>query len=83
MEKEANDVSEYATFNLFYWYRNNEGGLWLGKDQDNIEAVRRLQSHPWITYDSDGETCSEIEQPDKELDKAHIESWRYSIAMAE
>ena len=46
----ADRVSGDATFNLFNWYREFEGGLWLEETQE---------AYPWIVYDSDEDFYSE------------------------
>ncbi len=52
-QMKADSVSSDATFNLFNWYRNNEGGIWLDEGFEDAESVRRNNSHPWIKDDSD------------------------------
>ena len=47
----AGIISSNATFNLFNWYKNNEGGLWLVacRTKAGIWEVRRIQAHPWTS----------------------------------
>ncbi|KAL9593623.1 MAG: hypothetical protein Q9219_007466 [cf. Caloplaca sp. 3 TL-2023] len=51
--EEANEVSSYATYNLFNWQRNNEGGLWLDEGFEDADTVRRYNKHPWVAADSE------------------------------
>lgn len=77
-QENANRVSSDATFNLFNWHKNNEGGLWLADDE---HTARRMQSHPWISDESDEEEgISESEDSDNvRADDGFIKSWRASI----
>lgn len=77
-QQNADYISSNATFTLFYWHRNNEEGLWLADGtEENLEVVRRLQSHPWISYDTDDECDGgEDEESEKDApDTAKIEGW--------
>lgn len=71
-----------ATFNLFNWHRNNEGGLWLEEEGDNIAKTRLRQSHPWIEDESDEESEPEddrsISCTDKRMVRVH--SWLAEIS---
>lgn len=59
LDNRANDVSEYATSNLFSWYRSNEdGGLWLAEGQEDVGTTRKTNSHLWISHDSDEKLSS-------------------------
>jgi len=62
-------VSSDATLNLFAWYRDLEGGLWLEENQDK---------HAWIIYDSDEDDPREDEEFKPLLDDSRIRSWRES-----
>ena len=78
-QDQANRVSSDATFNLFNWHKNNEGGLWLAEDENDSHTARRMQSHPWIKEESDEEAISEGEDSDNKIDEGFIISWRASI----
>ena len=52
-------MSGDASFNLFNWHRNYEGGLWLIEGSEDIDAVRTTSSHPWIRDDSNEDAGSE------------------------
>ena len=67
-----------ATSNLFGWYRDLEGGLWLEENQGK---------HPWVVYDSDEDEYSgdEDDTPGDEesnppSDDSRIRSWQESIS---
>jgi len=62
-------VSSDATLNLFVWYRDLEGGLWLEENQGK---------HAWIMYDSDEDDLPEDEESKSPLDDPRIWSWRES-----
>lgn len=48
-QHKADNKSNNATSNLFFWHKNNEEGLWLDDGtQSDIEVLRKLVSHPWI-----------------------------------
>ena len=62
--------------NLFTWHKNNEEGLWLDDGMHDIDAVRKLQSHPWITVDWSDDEESESEKSEKgTADKNKIQDW--------
>ena len=73
-------MSSDASFNLFNWHRNNEGGLWLDEGFQTIDIVRRNNSHPWIKDDSDEDIISESEESDKMISENDIQQWRKDIA---
>lgn len=73
-------MSGDASFNLFNWHRNNEGGLWLAEGFEGVDTVRRNNSHPWIKDDSDEDIISEGEESDKIKSEDGIQKWRESIA---
>ena len=79
MNDNANTVSSDASFNLFNWHRNNEGGLWLTEGFEDIDTVRRNNSHPWIKNDSDEDIISEGEES-VIMDVKGIQEWRKGIA---
>ena len=70
-----------ASFNLFNWYRNNEGGLWLAEGFEDADAVRRSHSHPWIKNNSD-EDDDDLESRDSEntVNQDNIKRWQEGIA---
>lgn len=78
--READAVSCDASFNLFNWYRNNEGGLWLAEGFEDVDAVRRNHSHPWIKNDSD-EDDDDLERRDSEntVNQDYIKRWQDGI----
>lgn len=69
-----------ATFNLFSWYRNNEGGLWLAEGFESVGAVRRMISHPWIHYDSDEDDVLESIDSEKTANNDTLKRWRDDIS---
>ena len=75
----ANTVSCDASFNLFKWYRNNEGGLWLAEGFEDVDAVRRRNLHPWIKNDSDEEDILESRDSEKKVNQDSIQRWRDGI----
>jgi len=62
-------MSSDATLNLFAWYKDLEGGLWLEENQDK---------HAWIIYDSDEDNSLGDEEYKSPLDDSRIRSWRES-----
>ena len=44
-----------------------------------MKMIDTLQSHPWITDESDEEAISEGEDSDNAIDEGFITSWRASI----
>lgn len=69
-------MSSDASFNLFNWHRNNEGGLWLVEGSEDVEVTRRCNSHPWIKNDSDEDSVSENEDSEEVIDPNSIHRWR-------
>lgn len=52
--EEPLEMCSWATSYIFEWHRLNDDGLWLDDGrQDGPEAIRALQSHPWIRDDND------------------------------
>ena len=76
---EADDVSCDATFNLFNWHRNNEGGIWLAEGLEDADAVRRNHSHPWIKNDSDEEDVLESKDHKNTINWDNIKRWQDGI----
>ncbi len=83
LDQDANDDSEYATFNLFLWYRYNEDGLWLADAQGDVGMTRKRNWHQWISYESD-ESDEELGCDDaetiKDVDLDGIIRWRDAIS---
>lgn len=78
----ADKISSTATRNLFYWHKNNEEGLWLDDGtQDNIEVLRKLQSHPWISCDlSEDEEVEDVGNPPKRASNVEsIKDWLVGV----
>lgn len=75
----ADDVSYDATSNLFSWYRNNEGGLWLAEGLEDDDAIRRKNSHPWIKCGSDEDEVVESKSSVHSVNREDIIRWRNSI----
>ncbi|RAK97632.1 uncharacterized protein BO80DRAFT_448239 [Aspergillus ibericus CBS 121593] len=44
----ADEQSWSATSRLFNWHRDYDDGIWLDDGTKSIEAIRRMQVHPWI-----------------------------------
>lgn len=44
----ADDQSWNATSRLFNWHRDSDDGIWLDDGTGDVEAIRQLQTHPWI-----------------------------------
>jgi len=61
-----------ATLNLFAWYRDLKGGLWLEENQDK---------HAWIIYDSDKDNSLGNEEYKSLLNDSRIRSWRKSAIL--
>lgn len=80
LDADANDASEYATSNLFMWYRQNEGGLWLADALEDVGMTRRKNRHPWITYEADEELSCEDTEDLKDIDVDGIIRWRDAIS---
>ena len=64
-------MSSDATLNLFAWYRDLEGGLWLEEHQGK---------HAWIVYDSDEDESPGDEESNPLPDDSRIRSWQESIS---
>ncbi len=83
LDQDANDDSEYATSNLFMWYRYHEDGLWLADAQGDVGMTRKRNWHQWITYESD-ESDEELGCDDaetiKDVDLDGIIRWRDAIS---
>lgn len=76
--EEADNISNDATFNLFNWQKNNEGGLWLAAKGATDEQVRRIHGHAWIHDDSDesiNEGSALDTLSDMGVDRPDIEPW--------
>ena len=69
-----------ASFNLFNWYRNNEGGLWLAERFEDANAVRRNNSHPWIKNDLDEDDVLESRDSEDTVNQDNIKRWQDGIA---
>ncbi len=68
-----------ATFNLFNWYRNNEGGMWLAERFEDADAVRRNHSHTWIKNDLDEEDVLESRYSKNTINRDNIKIWQDGI----
>jgi hypothetical protein len=73
-------VSCDASFNLFNWYRNNEGDLWLAEEFEDADAVRRNNSHLWIKNDSDENDVLESRDSENTVNQDNIKRWQDGIA---
>ncbi|OOF98138.1 hypothetical protein ASPCADRAFT_205406 [Aspergillus carbonarius ITEM 5010] len=74
-EREAADGQSWsATSRLFNWHRDYDDGIWLDDGTKSIEAVRRMQMHPWIMnpFDDNGQH-DPVEDEDKDH-QVHMES---------
>ncbi|PYI06444.1 hypothetical protein BO78DRAFT_315352 [Aspergillus sclerotiicarbonarius CBS 121057] len=74
-EREAADEQSWsATSRLFNWHRDYDDGIWLDDGTKSIEAVRRMQVHPWIVnpFEDNGQH-DPVEQEDKDP-QDHTES---------
>lgn len=75
--------SRTATSRLFNWHSVYEGGLWLedGTATWNVEAVRKLQQHPWIVdpFEDGGEVELIDEEKQSRLDMESVLEWAKSV----
>jgi hypothetical protein len=66
-----------ATFNIFNWFRNVDGGLWPRSGSDSSSDARAVIRHRWIT-DEDEDLCEGraskgIDQ--QEPDSIRVQEW--------
>lgn len=81
----ADSQSRDTTSRLFNWHRAYDGGLWLDEGTENIEAIRRVQLHPWIVdlfnkdnrRVKDNSPVKESQQP--EVDRETILEWNAEV----
>jgi hypothetical protein len=76
----ADEQSWSATSRLFNWHRHYDDGIWLDDGATDIEAVRRLQRHPWI-IDQFDDGQHELVEKDKhrELHQEGILEWSAEV----
>ena len=73
MEDEVDRTSSDATFNLFSWYRNIEGGLWLEENPGK---------HECLIYDAQvNEYLKEEAEPKPFWVDARIRRWQENTAL--
>lgn len=72
IEDDANRSSSDATGNLFSWYRNLEGGLWLEENRGK---------HAWIIYGAEEHDLPVDEESKPPLDDSRIRAWQESTAL--
>ena len=64
-------MSNDATLNLFMWYRDLEGGLWLEESQGR---------HPWVVYDSDEDDALGDEESNGLSNDSRTRRWQESTS---
>jgi hypothetical protein len=65
---------------LFNWHKTNDGGLWLAGDYSDLDAIRSLQTHPWVSEDSDDEEVVGDNESCTAVDKDWIENWQLDVS---
>ena len=72
--------------NIFYWHSNNEeGSLWLDDGtEDNVEVIKKLQSHPWISTSWDDEDDEQENVQDEKTDQdtlgeEKVKAWQRGV----
>ena len=77
------EISSTATSYIFSWHCQHEGGLWLDEGR-GPEAVRKIQTHPWIDTSLFDESESEEEEKSTKSspNREKIVSWRNGVSQA-
>lgn len=80
-QKIADQQSRSATSRLFNWHRGYDDGIWLDDGTQDIEAIRKLQRHPWIIdpWDDGGNHSPSSEKKPSMLDQESILEWRAKV----
>jgi hypothetical protein len=68
-----------ATSRLFNWHRSDDDGLWLDDGNEDIEAIRRVQLHPWIVDPWDGYSESDEGSQHPEVHRETILEWNAEV----
>ncbi|PYI20565.1 hypothetical protein BO99DRAFT_107775 [Aspergillus violaceofuscus CBS 115571] len=75
----AEAQSGNGTRRLFCWQRHHEGAIWLDDGSGDVDAIRRMQIHPWIKDPWNNGDFPVSEPQHKELDLGRILKWRDTV----
>ncbi|RAK71715.1 uncharacterized protein BO72DRAFT_441329 [Aspergillus fijiensis CBS 313.89] len=71
--------SHNGTQRLFCWQRHHEGAIWLDNGLGDLDAIRRMQVHPWIKEPWNNDDFPISKPQHKELDLERILKWRDAV----